>query len=249
MDELIFPSFPVIFPLLLLFPFNKPTLQPPVFGPSHRIKLTLSGALCFDVFKYLHSFDGLLRMPKYDIRKDSFFNCSPLHARRSLSRTLLCCKTSLKSLYEIWRFRYLKPFYAGRGRTNFDQLFRSKVPLRALFESCSAQCCVSVSAASPQPKKPKINLFQQFWKVVTSDPALKWESMCPLTFLQGLTSAYVLKYVVFSSVKWACSDPGLVLLVWFDVVYLHGSGSLPLLTKLLSSSADQVDGSGDSNNV
>lgn len=151
MDELIFPSFPVISPLLLLFPFNKPTLQPPVFGPSHRIKLTLSGALCFDVFKYLHSFDGLLRMLKYDIRKDSFFNCSPLRARCSLSRTLLCCKTSLK--------RNLKPFYAGQGGTNLNQLLRSKVPLRALFESCSAQCCVSVTAASAQPKKPKINPF------------------------------------------------------------------------------------------
>lgn len=146
------PLLPRHFPSSSPLPFNKPTLQPPVFGPSHRIILTLSGALCFDVFKYFHSFDGLLRMLKYDIRKDSFFNCSHLRARRSLSRTLLCCKTSFKSLYEIWRFRYLKSFYAGRGRTNFNQIFRSKVPLRALFESCSAQCCVSVSAASPQPK-------------------------------------------------------------------------------------------------
>lgn len=75
MDELIFPSSPS-FSILLLSPFNKPTLQPSVFGHAHRIKLTSSLVVCLgafrrilgcfalvlaEVFKCFYSFDGSLK--------------------------------------------------------------------------------------------------------------------------------------------------------------------------------------------
>lgn len=63
------------FSLLLLSPFNKPTLQPPVFGHAHRIKLTSSPVVCLGAFRRilgyfalvlaevfkLYSFDGSLK--------------------------------------------------------------------------------------------------------------------------------------------------------------------------------------------
>lgn len=85
MDELIFPSFPIISSPLLLSLFNQSTHHP-VFGNFHRIKLTLSCVVCLCVHcrimgsrstqvltdmetldwfsKYFHTFEVGLRLLK-----------------------------------------------------------------------------------------------------------------------------------------------------------------------------------------
>lgn len=87
MDELIFPSFPII-SALLFFPFNHSTHHP-VFGNFHRIKLTTSREVsieCLCVYlrmlesqfladmetidwfsKFFHTFEELLRLLKHKV--------------------------------------------------------------------------------------------------------------------------------------------------------------------------------------